>query len=182
MIRVPYMPKRLLKRNLTIVFVCNANITRSPFIAGYVKKLLQERSIAGVSTLEIFSAGIEALEGASANPVIKYIAQLNGFSLFEHRSKRFDKKLAKKANLVLTMETSQKDFILKQYPELRGSVFTITGFGNTGEETSPVDIPDPTGLEVEAFQEFVGVALREAERVLDIIRNQWERGSPGLLW
>jgi protein-tyrosine phosphatase len=163
----------LRKKRLTIVIVCSANITRSPFFAGYLKKLIQDRLITEFNDLEIISAGTEAVEGTPANPVIKNLATLYNFSLLRHRSQCFNKRIARKANLVLTMENKQKNDLLDSYPKLNGHIFTVRDFGKSEPKKNHLDIPDPTGLEVEDFQEFLDVAIKEAQRVLNVL---WVQG------
>ncbi|MCG6880846.1 MAG: hypothetical protein LJE96_17080 [Deltaproteobacteria bacterium] len=149
--------------------VCRANITRSPFFAGYLGKLIHQRSIPWLKDLQIISAGTQAAEGTPANPVIKHLARLNGFSLLHHRSQRFKRKIARRADLVLTMEENQKAAILELYPNLKGRVFTVRGFGEGEPNVPDVDIPDPTGREAEDFQAFINVTRSVAERVLHVL-------------
>lgn len=159
----------------TIVVVCSANITRSPFFAGYLEKLVRQRPIPGLSDLEIISAGTRTNEGTPANPVIRHLAQLNGFSLSQHRSQAFKRKLARKADLVLTMENSQKDDLLKRYPRLEGCVFNVLNFGRPETGLPVKGIEDPTRGELDDFKEFQDVARREAERILHVL---WDEGLP----
>jgi protein-tyrosine-phosphatase len=156
----------------TLVFVCSANITRSPFFEGYLKKVIRENPDPSLHDLNIISAGLNARDGGLVHPVIGHVAQLNGFYLGKHRAQRFNNKIARTADLVLTMETSHKEAILKRYPKLEGKVFTVKEFGNSNVREIPQDIPDPTGQEVDDFREFVEDAISETGRILNILEIQ----------
>ena len=67
------------------------------------------------------------------------------------------------------MEQNQKDAILETYPNLKGRVFTVRGFGEEESNVPVVDIPDPTGREAEDFQAFINVARSAAERVVHVL-------------
>ena len=102
------------KKEHTLVFVCNANMTRSPFFEGYLKKVIRENPDPSLHDLNIISAGLNASSGGLVNPVIAHVAQLMGFYLGKHRAQRFSNKIARTADLALTMETSHKEAILER--------------------------------------------------------------------
>lgn len=160
------------KKKYTLVFVCNANMTRSPFFEGYLKKRIRESPDPSLHDLKIISAGLNARNGGLVHPVIGHVAQLMGFYLGKHRTKRFNNKIARTADLLLTMETYHKEAILEKYPKLEGKVFMVKEFGNSSEREIPVDIPDPTGQEVDNFREFVDDAVSQTERILDVLEIQ----------
>ena len=160
------------KRECTLVFVCSANMTRSPFFEGYLKKVIRENPDPSLHDLNIISAGLNANNGGRVNPVIAHVAQLNGFYLGKHRAQRFNNKIARTADLLLTMETSHKEAILEKYPKLEGKVFTVREFGNNNGGEIPLDIPDPTGQEVGDFREFVEDAITETRRILNVLEIQ----------
>ena len=156
----------------TLVFVCSANMTRSPFFEGYLKKIIRENPDPSLHDLNIISAGLNARSGGLVNPVIAHVAQLMGFYLGKHKTQRFSNKIARTADLALTMETSHKEAILEKYPKLEGKVFTVKEFGNSNGGEIALDIPDPTGQEVDDFREFVDDAVSLTGRILDVLEIQ----------
>ncbi len=162
-------------KNINILIVCYANITRSPFFAEYLAKLFQEIPYFNKMNFVISSAGIRAVKGAGANQVIAVIANMNGFSLRNHRSRPLDQAIVNRSHLILTMEESQKEEIIKQFPQMKEKVFTILEFGRRPGELESIDVPDPTGMEVENYQAFMELALREAPRVRDAIEFRFMR-------
>ncbi len=160
------------KKKRTLVFVCRANMTRSPLFEGYLKKVIRENPDPSFHDLNVISAGLNARSGGPVHPVIAHVAQLNGFYLGKHRTRRFNNNIARKADLVLTMETSQKEAILEKYPKLEGKVFTVKEFGNNdGREIFP-EILDPTGHEIDDFREFVEDTFSETGRILNVFETQ----------
>ncbi len=161
------MISRLINRKrkpLRIIIVCTANVTRSPYFAQRLRNALDEKADIHRRPILVESAGVRAFAGSPPHPVIKIVAEMNGFTLAGHRSKPFTRAMMKKADLVLTMERWQAENLLEKFPELEGKVFSIREYGR---KTPPemTDIPDPTGLEVEQYSDFANIAGAEADRI-----------------
>lgn len=154
-----------------VVIVCTANITRSPYFAGRLLKELLDAGIPKRNIPEITSAGVSATDGIAAHPVMQTVAHLHGFSLGSHQSKRFDEDLAKDADLVLTMEEAHADRIRMEYPDYAGKVFALLAFGRDGDWDGPLDVEDPTGGEVEDFQQYANLADAQAQRLRRYVRK-----------
>jgi len=58
---------------------------------------------------------------------------------------------------------------------MKEKVFTILEFGRRSGELESIDVPDPTGMEVENYQTFMELALCEAPRVRDAIEFRFMR-------
>ncbi len=115
------------------------------------------------------------------NDVVALIARKNGFSLRQHLAGPLSAKRIKKADLIVTMEQEHKDDILEKYPEAETKVFRLMEYGWEGvereagekEEEEVLDVPDPTGKNVEDFQAFIDTAHAEADRLLhELMRRQ----------
>lgn len=161
------------KRKTTILVVCTANVTRSAFFAALLAKKLDEAVTLKGRRFAVRSCGVAAQEGASAHMVVRLLAQQHGLDLRHHRSRPCTRALVRKADIVLTMETSHKREVLEWFPDAKDKVFTVMEFGWVSDE-APADIPDPTGMEVEDYRTFVDVALREADRIVyELIHREW---------
>jgi protein-tyrosine-phosphatase len=112
-----------------------------------------------------------------------FCARQHGFSLNRHRSRPVDRKLVKKADLLLTMSDRQKKWILDTFPETEGRVFQIMEYGDEGRERDfmpqpggeppSFNMPDPTGREAADFQSFIDLARSEADRLLhELVHRQ----------
>ncbi|MCB2198323.1 hypothetical protein KQI63_02900 [bacterium] len=154
-----------------VVIVCTANITRSPYFAGRLRQELLDAGIPKRNIPEITSAGVSATDGVAAHPVMQTVAHLHGFSLGAHQAKRFDEQLVQEAVLILTMEQAHADRIRFEYPEHAEKVFTLLEFGREGEWEGPWDVEDPTGGEVEDFQQYANLADAQAQRIRRYIRK-----------
>ncbi|MBD3167679.1 hypothetical protein GF324_13850 [bacterium] len=154
------------KKQKTLMIVCTANMTRSPYFAALMQKKIEDKKGRMPSGVTIESAGTQATDGGPAHLVITNVAGSRGLDLSRHRSARFSSAHASRADLILTMEQQHKNKILKEYPQLEGKVFTILEYGRAHDEIEERDIDDPTGLEVEDYLAFRDMAEQEADRVL----------------
>ncbi len=164
------------KNRTTIVIVCHANITRSPYFAAYLQRKIDERPIPLVDNVSVISAGVAAQPGIAANPIMVMAAKMQGVVLHNHRARKFSGAIGSRADLVLTMEKEHKKIILEHHPGLEGKVFTVLEFGRDGKPGRTLDVADPTGREVEDFRGFLEIANREADRIYNHIRLH---GLPG---
>ncbi len=126
-----------------VVFICTFNGCRSVSAEYFLRKLLSEKYKRLSGKIEITSAGIvserlsallrekgipEPKFGTPCRPQIIEIASRYGINVSNHRSKRFSRELADKADLILTMEEFQKGEILDRFPQTNGKVFTFRQF------------------------------------------------------
>lgn len=119
----------------SVLVVCTGNVCRSPMAAA----LLAERAKDRHSVLAVGSAGIAALVGSpSPTPVVE-LMRARGIDISSHRGRQLTDELGKRYQLILVMESRQREFILRQWPELAGRVRRLGGW--RGE-----DVYDPYGL------------------------------------
>ena len=156
----------------TIVVGCRANITRSAYLSGYMKYYLKEHLPHARKKVRIFSAGVQARSGSSADQVINHVARTHGFSLNDHRSDPFTKKLVKKADVILVMEQWQKDALAKRFRESEGKTFRLTEYLWEGDPDDTRDIHDPTGMDTSDYEEFVESAHAEVNRIFHELDRQ----------
>jgi protein-tyrosine-phosphatase len=146
-----------------ILFVCTANICRSPMASAMFERLVENRRLPGAWV--VASAGTWARDGirASANGV--ELMGVWGMDISKHRSRVVNAGLLGKADLILTMESSHKEAILAEFDKTAGKVFMLSEI--TGEAR---DIRDPYGG---PLQEYHDTAIE--------IAGYLERGLPRLL-
>lgn len=152
-------------RKFTIVVVCKANITRSAYLHGYMEHYLREHIPHARKKVRILSAGVQARHGSSASQVVQHVAKLNGFSLESHYSDPLTKKLIGRADTILVMEQYQKDAILERFPLAADKTFRIMEYLEHDNTRDIFNIPDPTGQNTAAYEEFIMVAHAEVERI-----------------
>ena len=155
------------RKKFHLVIVCTANRTRSAYFAGYLKHYLSQYRSSALKRINITSAGTKAAGGGRVNDIVALIARNNGFSLRQHTAEPLSDSLIKRADLILVMEQEHKDFILEKYPEAKDKVFRLMEYGWQGEdEVGTLDVPDPTGKNVEDFKAFIETAHAEADRLV----------------
>src|SRR5512142_848275 len=99
----------------TVLFVCTANICRSPMAAALFKARL-EKQVPGSESWVVDSAGTWTKEGypPSENSV-KAMARRK-LDISGHRSKEINKSLLEKSDLILVMELGHKEALQVEFP------------------------------------------------------------------
>jgi protein-tyrosine-phosphatase len=120
------------------LFVCTANINRSPMGAAWVERYLTERFVAG----EIRSAGTHAWEGAEAGAYTIDAMRELGFDLRQHRTTPLSAELVEWADHVVVMEPMHAEVVSKVAPD---KVVRLWHWIDGAEE-----VDDPQGQPLEA--------------------------------
>lgn len=124
-----------------ILVLCVGNICRSPIAAALLIDKYPNKHIdsAGLSAVVGHGADSNALNTMSAfNPVINS-------SMNKHIAKQINEELTVKADLILTMSTSQSKWVEDKWPHCRGKTFRIGYWIDK-------DIADPYGHDKLAFE------------------------------
>ena len=124
-----------------ILVVCVGNICRSPIGAAILTDHFPQK--------HIDSAGLSAVVGNPADPkaleVMTASSAAINLNMNEHIAKQITESLTVKADLILTMSTSQSKWIEDQWPHCRGKTFRI---GHWVDK----DVADPYGHSESAFE------------------------------
>jgi protein-tyrosine-phosphatase len=123
---------------MKILFVCTGNVCRSPLAEGYFKTLLNQENITGV---DVASAGIAALVGATPFECALETAEANSFDISEKRSEQLTPELIRKYDQVICMESWQASVAMQMEPEHSGKITLLGSFHRDGK--SLMQIPDP---------------------------------------
>ena len=108
---------------LKVLFVCTANICRSPFME------LTARHLAGDAPIEFRSAGTHGFTDHPMNPEMAVTLAPRGVGgQEEFRSRPLTKTELDWADVVLTAEADHRQFILDDHPALFRKVFTLGQF------------------------------------------------------
>ncbi len=129
-----------------LLYVCTANRIRSPIAEILTKTLFK---ISPDPDWTVASAGTWARTGQPAMPLAVEVAQEHGFDLSGHRSRSIDDVRLHNYDLILTMETGQRDAVRAEFPQVREQVFTLT------EIVSGIvyDIDDPIGGKIAEYRQ-----------------------------
>ncbi|ERP91183.1 phosphotyrosine protein phosphatase [Alcanivorax sp. P2S70] len=121
-----------------ILVVCDGNICRSPTVAFMLQAIKPEKRVA--------SAGLIGLEGQGMEPTARLVAEENGLACGEHVARKLSSEICRDHDLILVMESRQKERLSKQFPEASGKTFLLSHW-NGGH-----DIPDPYKRGRDAFE------------------------------
>ncbi|MCY7370662.1 MAG: low molecular weight phosphotyrosine protein phosphatase [Polaromonas sp.] len=117
-----------------ILTLCVGNICRSPIAEALLKQQFPEKTI--------WSAGLAALVGKSADSLSIDVAAGRGLDLSGHRAQQLAGWMCQSAELILVMEEGHKAEVEQRYPLVRGKVFRLGKF----------DIADPYRHPSAAFE------------------------------
>ncbi|WP_290518660.1 low molecular weight protein-tyrosine-phosphatase [Alcanivorax sp.] len=132
-----------------ILVVCDGNICRSPTVAAMLRDLKPEKVIS--------SAGLVGLVGQDMEATARAVAEENGLDCGTHVARKLDSELCRDSDLILVMESRQKERLGRAFPEASGKTFLLSHW-NGGH-----DIPDPYKRGRDAF-ERIYPPMREATK------------------
>jgi len=121
-----------------VLFVCTANICRSPMAAGIFKVILDERVTAGEWIVE--SAGTWGLDGEPPAAGSQAVLRSKGIEFSDHRSRSINEEIIQSFDLILTMENGQKEALRMEFPEFSDRIYLLSEMVNLKQ-----DINDPYG-------------------------------------
>ncbi len=140
----------------TILFVCTANIARSPMAEALFNEKLKALKL--VDRYRACSAGTWARNGRPAAQFGQRVMWARGLDIRHHRSRLITSEMVADVDLILTMEIGQKEALRFEFPEKKDKIFTLAEL--TGHA---YDIPDPFGQGQQAFE----TTARELEELIN---------------
>jgi protein-tyrosine phosphatase len=140
----------------SVLFVCTANICRSPMAMGLFRKKVSDQA-----GWQIESAGTWTIHSQPAASYTLQVLQHRDIDIYEHRSRPVSRELLAQFNLILTMEAGHKEALKVEFPAISDRVYMVSEM--IGEH---YDISDPIG---EPYEEF--------ERTAQELEMIFEKGS-----
>lgn len=113
----------------SVLFVCTANICRSPMATALFKHKLAQASQTNPALLlnwRVESAGTWAREGEPASERSQLVMQGRGLDISAHRSRTVSLELLSSFNLILVMEKGHKEALKAEFPDLSNRIFMIS--------------------------------------------------------
>ncbi len=152
-----------------ILFVCTANICRTPLAKYYLKLRVEQENLH--DRIEVLSAGTWAREGAPAAEFSQVVCKENGMDASAHVSRGIDIHLMKTADLVLCMSGEQKRDLSAIFPQFRPKIFLLKEYPIQGSNEFAT-IPDPYGRKLEKYRETFEAIKKEVDRIFPIIKEK----------
>ena len=129
-----------------LLFVCTANLCRSPIAEAVFNVLAEE----GGLNFWAESAGVAAQEGRPMTPeAVSVLEEIGGVRARTHQSRRLKQTTLDGADLVLTMSPGHVAKIRREFGNFAPEVHVLPGYvGATGEE----EVPDPYGRSMAVYR------------------------------
>lgn len=131
-----------------LLFVCTANICRSPMAAAIFKKV--SVLIDNETNWIVGSAGTWTVDDMPATENAVAVLGEMGLDLSEHRSTDVTKLDLQQYDLIVTMEQGHKEAIIVENPEIADRIYILSEMIDAG-----YDIPDPIGGNIQDFRDTV---------------------------
>lgn len=128
----------------TILFVCTANICRSPMAAGIMRDRLVAHGLA--DQVQVLSAGIWAEDGHSASKNAITVLGERTIDLSSHLSQPITPALLDQASIILVMEEAHRRSLFYLAPRHLGKIFLLTEMTGGHE-----DVADPFGGNLQGY-------------------------------
>ncbi len=142
-----------------VLFICTANICRSPMAGGIFDALAEDMRLSFRSE----SAGVAALVKEPAAPHAVRAMEELGIDIRGHRARQVDEAVIQSADLVLTMTPRHRETLHRNFPEFREKIRTLPEY-STGSATG---IADPYGYDFSVYRTSAREILRHVELVLE---------------
>lgn len=130
----------------SVLFVCTANLCRSPMAAALLNEMVKQDFEAWDDWI-IDSAGTWTKPGLPAPDLVLQVMLGRGFNLVSHRSRLVDANMLTQYALVLTMEQGHKEALRYEFPDQAHKIYLLSEM--TGSSFS---IADPLGGSVRDFE------------------------------
>ena len=145
-----------------VLFVCTANIARSPMAAALFNKKMEEMGLS--DRCQAQSAGTWGRDGYPAAAEAIRVMQARGMDISSHLSREVNAEIISAADLILTMERGHQEALQVEFPRQRDKIYFLTEL--VGME---YDIPDPYGGILNDFEDTATELETIVEKGVDTI-------------
>src|ERR687886_2168221 len=149
-----------------ILFICTANVCRSPMAEAIFNALAEERGLAWRAE----SAGVAALVDEDITPNARAALDEVGIYANEHRARQVNEAMLEEADLVLAMGPQHVATLRGRFGDLSERVYALPQYalGAPPEE----GIPDPYGQTMTAFRASVRQLLEYTEALVGRLERE----------
>ena len=149
----------------SVLFVCTANICRSPVAEVVFREWLRRTGVPGAWL--VGSAGTWAVAGNTASTYSQQMAAQRGLNLAQHRARSVEAAMLEAADVVLCMASSHREALQIEFPQHAGRIHLWTALAGPG-----YDVADPYGGPlagyVEMAEEMDGLVEKTGPRIVEL--------------
>ena len=151
-----------------VLFVCHANVCRSPLAEGLFRHLVAERGMAG--KFRVDGAGVQAMEGAPPSRYCVEIGQREGFEV-GGASRQIHRDDLEQCDHILLMDLSnleRLEFLARTHGGIGGFPARVRLLLEaSGEPPGRQEVADPIGGPREGYETMYRQVRRACEHLLD---------------
>ena len=146
-----------------IIFICNANMCRSPMAEGILQWKLDSTGTTGIT---VSSMGIHAREGSGATENAIAVCAENSIAIEHHRSRPLLPGELKKSEFIFVMEPVQIDFIDIFFPQVSDRIYMLGAWPQ--RKIKKASIADPVGKSIRAYRK----TFNRLQECIDLVFTQ----------
>jgi protein-tyrosine-phosphatase len=151
----------------TVMFVCTANLCRSPIAAVLFRQWLQRQSVSG--DWQVLSCGVWAKEGSSVTASVQQSLVATDIDLTQHRSLRVTADRLAEADLVLCMTRLHKEVLHAEFPQFAGRIQLLSEM--IGQASDVLDVEAFTPDEcARVVKELAGIIEHAGDHILAMLQ------------
>jgi protein-tyrosine-phosphatase len=135
-----------------VLFVCTGNTCRSPMAEGLFRK-----AIAGRDDFAVSSAGVAASKGGFASRETMSVLKKRGASLEKFTSRPVSEAILAEATHVFAMTEGHLAALEARFPGHSDKFFLVREFSGISDKRQGLDVPDPIGMGMAAYEEVAKV-------------------------
>lgn len=150
---------------VNIVFICTGNICRSPMAEGILRYKWEK---SGRDGLAVSSMGIHGLDQQEASKLGRELCAEHDIDISSHRSRKLVIPELEEADLILSMEWVQKDFLRVFFPKFDDKSFLLSLWPDIEQrkKSKKDNIKDPYGSNRKAYEETFEIISGHVTRVM----------------
>lgn len=142
------------RKNLSVLFVCTANICRSPLAHGMMKDKLKQAGL--LDQVHVDSAGTHVNTARyRPDPRARQVAEQNGVNISRFKARQVRHKDFRQFDYILAMDTQNLTWLLEQCPEeYKPKVHRLLEIASSQKR---LDVPDPYFGNQSGFEQVYGL-------------------------